>query len=157
MGYIGFRLGLYSEFTKLFGFLGGFFFSFRYYQGLGDFLSRRTGLSIEWAAALSMTLMAVAVYFLLTRLARSMEKLVHVSFEERLNKAGGLIAGVVRAGLLVSFILVVIRQLPSAYLSASIDEYSFSGPTLSKMAPAVYDAVFPTGMRVLTALKSRTS
>lgn len=143
MGYIGFKLGIYSEFVKLFGFFGSFFFSFRYYQDFGDFLSRATGLSIEWAAAVSMTALAAAVYFLLTRLARLMEKLVRVSFEERLNKAGGLIAGVVRAGLLVSFILVVMRQLPSDYLSASIDEHSLCGPALSKMAPAVYDAVFP--------------
>ena len=157
MGYIGFKLGLYSEFVKLFGFFGAFFISFRYYQDLGDFLTRRTGLSIEWAAGLSMTLMAVALYLVLTRLARSMEKLVHVTFEERLNKAGGLIAGIARAGLLVSFILVVMRQLPSDYLSASIDQHSLSGPTLSKMAPAVYDAVFPTGIRLLTALRSRAS
>ncbi len=155
MGYIGLRLGLSSELVKLTGVIGGFFVSYRYYQGFGDFLVQKTFLRIEWAAALAMVFLVMAVYLALAKGLRLLEKLVQVTFQAKLNKAGGLAAGLVRALLISSLILVVCRQLPSPYLNDSIEERSLSGRLVSRMAPAVYDAVSPLCARLVGMLRVR--
>ncbi|GEM_PF-6663491 len=157
MGYIGFRLGLSSEFVKLAGLIGGFFVSFRFYQGWGDALANRTPFTIEWAGAFVMVALVVGLYLGLTRCLRLLEKLVQVTFSAKLNKTGGLLAGFLRAALVTSVILVALRQLPSAYLSASIEHHSLSGPTLFRVAPAVYDTVFPMAGRFIASLRGASA
>ncbi len=155
MGYIGFRLGLSAELAKLIGVTGGFFVSFRYYQPVGDLLAQKTFLLAEWAAALSMVGLTAAVYLGLVLAIRLLGKLASVTFQPKLNKAGGLVIGLARALLICSLALVVCRQLPSAYLQASIDERSMSGRPLSRVAPAVYDTLFPMAGRFLTSCRSQ--
>ena len=155
MGYIGLRLGLAAELTKLTGVVAGFFVSYRFYQAAGVWLEQRTTLRVEWCAALAMIVLAVAGYLLVTRVLRIFEKLVQVNFQAKLNKAGGAAAGIVRAFLIASMVLVVLRQLPSPYLNASIEERSLSGRMISRMAPAVYDAVSPLCVRFLATLRTR--
>ncbi|MBI3318000.1 MAG: CvpA family protein [Candidatus Omnitrophica bacterium] len=151
MGYIGFRLGLSSELVKLAGVLFGFFVSFRTYQDLGDWVSAQTPLTIEWAAALAMGVLSGGVYLVLTWVCRRLEQVVQINFQDSVNQMGGLLAGWVRAALTVSLFLVILRQFSSPYLDASIEEHSFSGPRVSRLAPKVYDVVFP---KVAQAAKS---
>lgn len=151
MGYIGLRLGLGGELVKLAGLAVGFFAGFRYYQGLGDILSRRAHLGVEWAAALALVGLVTAVYWVVTWGLRALEPLVQVSFHDRLNQFGGLLGGFFRGALVCSVVLVICQQLPSAYLHASIEERSLSGRFLSRMAPAVYDGVSALGTRLYGA------
>ena len=141
MGYIGFRLGLGSELVKLSGLMGGFFVSFRYYQGFGDAMARRTFLRPEWAAALAMVILVGVTYFVVSRCLRLLEHLIKVSFEERLNQVGGLLVGLLRGTLVTSVVLVVCQQLPSPYMQESITEHSLSGAAVSRAAPFVYDVL----------------
>ena len=139
MGYIGFRLGLCYELVKLSGLVSGFFVSFRYYQGFGDILAKRTFLRPEWSAALAMVVLVAVTYFAVTWVLRFLERLVKVTFEERLNQVGGLVVGLLRGMLVTSVILVVCQQLPSPTMQESIMEHSLSGGMISRRAPAVYD------------------
>jgi len=141
MGYIGFRLGLGVELVKLAGTVGGFFLSFRVYQAVGDFLASKTFLSTEWAAALSMSVLTVAGYFVLTRLLRLLEHLAKLTFDKKIDRLGGLLIGMARGLLTASVVLTILLQLPSPYLQAAIQEKSVSGKTVSRMAPAVYDTL----------------
>ncbi len=143
MGYVGYRLGLGSELIKLAGAVVGFFVSFYWYQPLGSFLSNWTFLSKEWAAAIVMIVLVVVGYLLVTRGLRLMEKLIQVSFQAKVSNVGGLIAGLVRAGFVTSVFLVVCQHLPSDYLSASIEERSFTGSRMARVAPAVYGVTKP--------------
>ena len=154
MGYIGFRLGLGVELVKLTGLIAGFLVAFRYYQGMGDLLAQKTFLSMEWAAALTMIVSVAAIYFVVTRIMRLLEKLVQVSFEKKLNQAGGLAAGLVRGLLIASLMLVACQQLPAPTLQESIQKHSMSGRTISQMAPAVYDRLRELPRRMLAKLGS---
>lgn len=151
MGYIGLRLGLGPELVKLAGLAVGFSVGFRYYQGLGDVLSRRAYLGVEWAAALALAGLIAAAYWVATWGLRALEPLVQVSFHDRLNQVGGLLGGFFRGALVCSVVLVVCQQLPSAYLHSSIEERSLSGRVLSRMAPAVYDGVSAFAARLYGA------
>lgn len=155
MGYVGFHGGLSSELVKLTAVVAGFFLSFRYYQTLGDFLAEQTFLRVEWAAALALVAGMVVTYLLLTRVLRLMEKLVQVSFETRLNQMGGLVVGLVRAGLVTSVLLVTLRQLPSESLAASIEQHSLTGPVISRLAPAIYDTCSPLLSRFWMSLRNQ--
>ena len=154
MGYVGLRLGLSSELVKLAGIISGFFLSFRYYQAIGDALAQRSFLSMEWAAALVMVVLVLAVYCAVTLILRLAEKLVQLTFQAKLNQLGGLLVGLLRAGLVASVILVALKQLPSPVLNASIEEKSLSGHILSGFAPAFYDAVGPRVNCFVTSVRS---
>ncbi len=143
MGYVGYSSGLGSELVKLTGAVVGFFVSFYWYQPLGSALSNWTFLSKEWAEAMAMIVLLIAGYLLVTRVLRLMEKLVQVSFQVKVSSVGGLIAGLVRAGFVTSVFLVVCQHLPSAYLSVSIEERSFTGSRMARVAPAVYGVTKP--------------
>ena len=153
MGYIGYQLGLSAELIKLVSLIAGFFVSFRTYQGLGDALASRSFLSIEWASALMMMGLVLVIYGVITRLLRLGEQLVQVSFQTRLNQLGGLVAGVVRAGLVMSIILVALEQVPSSGLRVSIEDRSMTGSILAHAAPVVYDSLLPVLRRSLESFR----
>ena len=152
MGYIGFRLGLGAELLKLAGLTSGFLTGFRYYQQAGDGLAQRMFLSTEWASVLALGAMVIAVYFLVTRSARLLEKVVQVNFEKKLSQIGGLLAGVVRGVLVSSVVLVACQQLPAPTMQESIQKHSLSGPMVSRVAPAVYDQLREFPRRALARL-----
>lgn len=152
-GYIGFRLGLSAEFVKLAGLMGGFFVGFRYHQGVGAWVAQRSFLTPEWATALAMAAFLTGGYFLLTRLLRLLEKVVQVTFEQRVNRIGGLGAGLARGVVTASAIFVTCGQLPSAYLNASIQERSVSGSFIRRVAPAVYGATVPWLSQLVSAFR----
>ncbi|MCM8812240.1 MAG: CvpA family protein [Candidatus Omnitrophica bacterium] len=143
MGYVGFKLGLAPELLKLAGVLVGFFVSFGLFHGIGGFIGKWTFLSEEWAKALVMVSLILVGYFAVTRGLRLLEKLVQVSFQPKLAQIGGLAVGLIRAGFVTSVILVICSQLPSEYLSASIEQHSLTGHAMVRVAPAVYSAATP--------------
>lgn len=138
MGYIGFRLGLYAEFIKLAALAGGFFVAFRYHAGAGGWVAQRSFLTVEWANALMLSIFLVGGYVLVTRALRLLEKVMQVTFEQRVSRLAGLGAGLVRGMATASILLVILGQLPSPYLKASIEERSVSGRVIQRVAPAVY-------------------
>lgn len=144
MGYIGYQLGLSAELTKLVGVVVGICLSFRYYQVWGDFVSQRTFLSVEWAAAILMVLLVVLGYIALTQLIQCLEKLVKLTFQNVFASAAGLIAGIFRATLVMSVMLVALKQVPSPYLEASVEERSLTGGYLVQVAPRLYDTISAT-------------
>ncbi len=148
MGYIGFRVGLEAELIKLAGLTGGFLVGFRYYQEWGDVIAGHTFLGVEWAAALALAFLAVGVYLAVTRLLGYFGSLVKVSFQDRFAQVGGLLAGLLRALLVASVVLVGFQQLPSQTLQASIEEHSLTGHGVSRMAPVVYDALCSVPQRL---------
>ncbi len=154
MSYVGYRVGLSAELVKAVGVLGGLFVSFRYYQGFGDLIASRTSLGVGLTGAIAMGTLMGVVYGGLARGLRLFERLVKVTFEPKLNQMGGLVAGLLRAGLVMSMLLMALRQMPSEYLAASIEEHSLTGRPVSRVAPAVYDAASPVMGRFWKALRA---
>lgn len=153
MGYVGFRLGLSVEFGKLIGLMGGFFGGYHFGQPVGSWVGERSFLGREWGFPLVMAVLLVGGYFLFTRVLRFLEKMVQVTFEQRVNRVGGLLVGLLRGLLTASAILVVCSTLPSAYLTASIGEHSMSGRWVAGVAPRVYEATTPWISRFVFGLR----
>ena len=143
LGYMGIRQGLGEELVKLTAVLVGLFVGFRWYQYVGDWVAGHTTLSHEWAGAAMLVALVFLPYLVTGFLLRLLQKLVTLQFAQPVNQAGGAVASVARAGLVMSIALVTLQQLPSDYLRASIEERSFSGRYVARLAPAVYDAISP--------------
>lgn len=153
MGYVGYQRGLGAELAKLVGAVVGFFIGFRWYLGLGSFLAGWSFLSVEWSNALMMVVLVFLGYFLVTRAFLVVEKLVQISYQPKITKMGGLVAGLLRAGFVSSVVLVICQQLPSPYLAASIEERSLTGSRIARVAPAVYDAAKQLGSHLWAGVR----
>src|SRR3989338_1873269 len=140
---MGVSQGLGIELTKCSGIVAGFFVGFRWYQPLGDQIATRTFLSHEWAAALVLVSLVMAGYLVVGVGLRCLQKVVTLQFAASVDKIGGLVVALARAGLVMSVVLVTLQQLPSEYLRLSIEERSWSGRHLARLAPAMYDAAAP--------------
>ncbi|MBI4226692.1 MAG: CvpA family protein [Candidatus Omnitrophica bacterium] len=150
-GYIGATQGLGNELVRTAGLVSGIVVAFRWYQPVGDWVAARTRLSHEWAAAFILIAMVFGVYLVLGFALRLAQKAVTLRFAPSLDKAGGVALALGRAMLVVSLALVTLQQLPSESVRASIEERSWSGRYLARVAPAIYDTVTPWVARVMPA------
>lgn len=155
MGYVGFKLGLGFELVKLIGLGVGLCVGFRYYQEVGDGLAWAGFLGSAWASAFTMGALVMLGYLATTWVLRWMEKGVQVGFQQRINQIGGLGAGLFRGLLAASVVLVICQQLPSGRMQESIGERSLSGPAVSRVAPAVYDALSALPGRLLRRMGAK--
>jgi membrane protein required for colicin V production len=151
MSYVGYQTGLSAELIKWGGLLAGVFIGLRFTPTLGDALSNRTILSMEWARSFAMTSLVVGVYWVFTRVLRWVEQLVKFTFQERLNRVGGLLFGFLRGGFVTSVVLLVCRQMPSPYLADSIERQSLTGRYVLQVAPTVYEGILPLAVRLREA------
>lgn len=143
LGYMGGSLGLSAELTKFLGVFIGLFVSFHWYHTVGEWASARSVLTPEWAGAIALILLVFSAYLAVVLAIRLMQKAVTVQFAPSLNKIGGIAVGLLRAGVVMSVVLVALQQLPSEYLRTSIQERSWSGRYLVRVGPTVYDIVTP--------------
>lgn len=100
-------------------------------------------LTEPWVGVLSFVVLWAGGYLLFTWGLRLIEKLAQVSFQETLNKVGGLLVGLLRGAMVLSVLFILLRQLPSPYLTASIEQHSMSGRFLVRVAPKVYETSMP--------------
>lgn len=143
MGYMGFKLGLGEELVKLTALAAGLMAGLRYGSWAGGWLAQKSFLTEEWASAVSLAVILGICYWGMRRLLSLAVRLVSVSFQEPLGCWGGLVAGLARAGLVISLVLIGLQGLPSPYLSAAIQERSLAGSSLTRVAPAVYGTLAP--------------
>jgi uncharacterized membrane protein required for colicin V production len=143
MGYMGLKLGLGEELVKLTALAAGLMAGLRYGSWAGAWLAPKSFLTVEWASAVSLAVILALCYWGVRKLLSLAVRLVSVSFQEPLGRWGGLAAGLARAGLVVSLVLIGLQRLPSPYLGAAIQERSLSGSSLTRLAPAVYGTLAP--------------
>ena len=143
MSYIGFRLGVGAELTKLAGLIAGFLAGYRYQQALSTLIVEKTLFPMEWTLAAVLVALVLLGYFLITVMFHFFGKLIEAVVISQLSRLAGLLVGFFRGVAIASVVLVIFQQIPSAYLDASINQRSLSGPVLVQVAPSFYDAVMP--------------
>jgi uncharacterized membrane protein required for colicin V production len=139
---VSFQHGLSYELFSLAGVLFTIVISLNFYTRLGQFFSETIlGLPLALAQFLSFLIVAIIIAFLF-RLARSiMDKLVKIQWHAFIDSVGGLIAGVSRACLTVSLVLMILVLLPLPYMQWSIRDRSLTGMFFLKVGTTVYAQV----------------
>lgn len=140
LGYMGLRLGVVAELTKLFGVLVGLFVGLRWSLDATAWVVAHSFLNEAWAGVMILAGLVVGSYLAVVIALRLLQKAATLHVAPMLDKAGGLIVATVRAALIASLAAVAVAQLPSPYLRTSLEERSWSGRYLSRLAPMVYAA-----------------
>ena len=134
--YIGWLEGFATELFKTITVVGSFIVTSLYYSRLADLIAQAgfvpEKLSQILAFLIIFAILALALKFLRDLLLHFIHlDAAHSGF----NKLSGLMLGVLRAVIFSGAVIFWLNLFPVDYLKSSIEEKSFSGPYLLKIAP----------------------
>lgn len=137
----GLKRGLSGELARMIGTSVGLIASLRFYQALGCLLVDHTRLSenpeLALAVAFLLIVVCFALFFLMLRLV--LRLLMSVKFNDRIDRAGGGLAGLLR-GMMVAFLCVyAIGLWPHEYLHALVRDQSIVGRAVFQYTPPVIE------------------
>lgn len=134
---IGFRHGLSGEIARFIGTLAALVLGLYFYKSGGNVITENTRMG-EAAANVTAFILIIAIILLLTLLARLiLRSIMKISFEGGLEKAGGCIAGLLRAAMVVLMIIITMNMWPHDYLNRVFGKDSVIGRVVIKYMPAV--------------------
>ncbi|MFA6142573.1 MAG: CvpA family protein [Candidatus Omnitrophota bacterium] len=141
--YVAFQDGLSHEILPLFGIITGTVLALHYYSRIASLASDSTGQGlIGILNPISFAVIFMVVVFVFRLVGIITEKLIKITWHPMIEKAGGLIAGVAKAGVLTSAILMILVLIPLSYLKTSIRDKSLIGMYFLKIGPNIHAKIF---------------
>jgi len=140
-GYIGLSRGFSVELFKTLGAIAACVLSLLYYQGLAEWLASHSFLSLQTARVISFLILVFLLVLTFNVVRILIFKILHIELFYGLEKWGGLGLGLARSIVYTSLFLFVLTLFPLAYFKQSVEENSFSGPYLKKVAPKVLEFI----------------
>lgn len=140
IGYIAIKNGLPIEFFKLLGAVLAVYLAMHYYTLWSNFLGGRLGqgkMPLKLLDFLSFLILVILGQFIFIFLRNIFCRFIKMEATPILNKWGGLILGIARAGLVTSLIIFILVISSIGYLKNSVKD-SYSGKYLIKVAPDTY-------------------
>lgn len=135
--YVAFQDGLSHEIFPLIGVFLSLVLSLAYYNGIAFIISQNIAIPISILKFLSFTAIFVAVIFAFKLLRLILDKIIKVTWHPLIEKFGGLLAGVVKASIVTSAILIILALLPLSYIKWSIMDRSLTGIYFLKVGPSI--------------------
>jgi uncharacterized membrane protein required for colicin V production len=133
----GLKRGLSGELARLIGTLTGLVAGLRFYQTVGRLLSDNTRLSedpeLALAVAFLLIVACVALLFLILRLI--LRLLMAVKFNDRIDRSGGGVAGLLRGALMAFLCVYAVGLWPHEDLRNLVRKQSIVGRTVFQYAP----------------------
>jgi len=137
----GLKRGLSGELARMIGTVVGLLAGLRFYQALGRLLADNTRLSetpeLALAVAFLLIVVCFALLFLMLRLI--LRLLMSVKFNDRIDRAGGGIDGLLRGMLMAILCVYAIGLWPHEYLHAVVRNQSIVGRAVFQYAPPVVE------------------
>lgn len=142
MSYVAFQDGLSHEIFPLLGAIGVITLSLYYYNKLALYISQNLGnVPIAILNFLSFIILVFAAAFVFKLIRVVLDKIIKVSWHPLIERFGGLIAGVAKASIVTSTILIILALIPLPYLQRSIRDRSVTGMYFLKIGPSIYEKV----------------
>ena len=141
MAYLGFKKGLIIELSTLAALLIGVFVSLYFSDITAEFLKETLGMKTKYLPLISFIVTFVLVVIAVNLLGRLIEKLIDVVALGFLNKSLGGVFGVLKAIVLLSFIVFFIEKadIKKVILSDNLTESSIFYPYVKPLAPTLID------------------
>lgn len=140
--YVAFQDGLSHEIFPLIAVICSTVLTLRYYIDFAINLSQNLfNLPIELANFLSFTILFIGISLIFRMIRILLDKVIKVTWHPLVEKFGGIAAGIVRASITTSIVLIIIALIPMSYLSWSIKERSMTGMYFLRIAPKIYEKV----------------
>ena len=142
--YVSFKSGLSHEIFPLFGSIVISVISIGYYNKIAAFINQniiKIGYPVLNLA--SFILLAVASSIVLRLLKVLLDKIIQVTWHPVIEKFGGIVAGVAKASIITSLVLMTLVMMPLSYLKWAVMDRSQFGMDFLKIAPMVYAKLSP--------------
>ena len=141
--YVAFQDGLSHEILPLLGVTAASVISLHYYSRITAIVSGSTGMGLSGILSpISFIVIFVVVIFIFRLIGAIAQNLIKITWHPLIEKAGGLIVGVVKAGVLTSAILVILMLIPLSYFKTSIMDKSLIGMYFLKIGPNIHAKIF---------------
>jgi len=131
----GYFRGFSGEIARLVGLAVAFFLGLRFYQPIGQWVFAHTRLADEPARALAFlgTVLAATLCMLVVR--KVFKRVMQVATEKGTDRAGGVLLGAGRAGVVVVIVFLALTLWPNEYLNRTFGEESLIGRGLLRVLP----------------------
>jgi len=131
----GYFRGFSGEIARLVGLAVAFFLGLRFYQPIGQWFFAHTRLADEPARALAFlgTVLAATLCMLIVR--KVLKRIMQVAIEKGPDRAGGVLLGAVRAGVVVVIVFLALNLWPNETLNRMFGEESLIGRGLLRVFP----------------------
>ncbi len=139
--YMGAKTGLSTEIFKMIGVLSALYFGIKYYPLIGSWMGSKISLPTEVSEGAAFLVLALISILSLKLMSFGLEKVVKITFADKLSKWGGFIIGLSRGGLILSILFMFFGIIQAGYLLKSVEERSLTGPFIQKIAPFTYQAI----------------
>ena len=141
MAYLGFKKGLIIELSTLAALLLGVFVSLYFSDITAEFLRDTLGMKTKYLPLISLIVTFILVVIAVNLIGRLIEKLIDVVALGFLNKSMGGVFGVLKAIVLLSFIIFFIEKADKkkVILSEDLTENSIFYPYIRPLAPTLID------------------
>jgi uncharacterized membrane protein required for colicin V production len=137
ISYVALQDGLSHEIFPLVGTVATACISARYYNDLAVFVQGITGVPVRSLESFIFIILVLGIGLIFKLTKFLVDILLKVTWHPLVEKAGGLIFGLLRASVVVSIVLMAMSLTPFSYLQYSIKERSLSGPYLLKVVPEI--------------------
>ncbi len=136
--------GLVTELIVLVSLVLGFVIAFTYFPQLKIILTKAFPVLPQFAAQIiSFVLLFLAVNIVLRIIGKALNKLVHFTFLNSINRLAGGLFGFFKAALLISLFILIIEQTPfTPQIKSMIGADKSEGYTaLKNIAPGFYNMI----------------
>jgi uncharacterized membrane protein required for colicin V production len=140
ISYVASQDGLSHEIFPLIAVICSVVLSLGYYNNFAVFLSKSLfNFPIELANFLSFTILVIGIGFIFKIIRHILDKVIKVSWHPLVEKFGGLIAGIARASITTSIVVIIIALIPLSYITWSVRDKSLTGMYFLRIGPAIYE------------------
>ena len=140
-GYIGLHQGFSVELFKTLGAVVATVVAFLCYAQIGEWVASRSILTPQVLSPVVFLVLLFSLLMIFKMLRIFLFRVLHLGLYGRLEQWGGLTLGLARSAIFASLFLFVLSLIPVQYFQQSVQERSFSGAYLIKVAPKVLDFV----------------
>ncbi len=139
---VAFHDGLSHEIFPFFGAVSSLIIALHYYRGIALSISQYViNIPVEILDPVGFIAISLGVGYIFKFLRIMVDKMIKVTWHPAIESLGGLIAGILRAAVVASLVLIIIAMVPASYLQRSIRDKSLMGMTFLSIGPVVYGKV----------------
>ena len=137
--YVGYRSGFFPELLRIAAYLFTVIMTLQFHEPFTQFLTLKTFLNYTTASALAFFSLLVGVFFLTKLLIMLLLRLLKVGEGGFIYRLTGMVIGACRWMILLSLIFMLINLSPLTVLKTDIQDRSYVGPKIQRVAPLLFD------------------
>jgi len=140
--YVGFTRGLGSELLPLLGICGVLVITFHFYSQFGSVIANHSPLSgsaANFTTYIALAFITKYIFHLIDILV--IKKIVNVQILSIYDRIGGVIAGAIRAILLISVLVTALELAPFSYIRYSVKTKSITASFFIRTGAAVHKKI----------------